>query len=325
MRAPSAIERPLASIPTPLHHAARLSRALGVEVWLKRDDLTGVGLGGNKVRTLQYLLADAEEQGCDCLVTGGGAQSNWVMLAALAARLRGLEPHVVYYGPPSAPVGNLLLVEDYVGAAVTFTGDTARESVDRTIARRCARLRAEGRRPYLIPRGGATALGALGYAMAVGEIEGQLADAGVPVAELWLPTGSCTTQAGLVGGLEPEGALSRVIGVAVSRPEAECARRVRDLGQEARCLLGRTDLVRARDVTVLGGWIQPGYGRPSPPGMAAARRLSRLEGIFLDPVFGAKAMAAMLASADAGELADNVVFLVTGGAPTLFTAGQLAA
>ncbi|MGI8626428.1 MAG: pyridoxal-phosphate dependent enzyme [Geodermatophilaceae bacterium] len=118
-----------AQLPTPLQPAPRLSDELGVPVWLKRDDLTGIGLGGNKVRTLEYLLADALAQDCDCLVTGAGVQSNWTMLAALIATRYGLDPFVVCYGDPVPARGNLLLHRQ-IGTAISFTGDPERSSVD---------------------------------------------------------------------------------------------------------------------------------------------------------------------------------------------------
>jgi len=164
--------------PTPLHLAPRLSRELGVPVLLKRDDLAGVGLGGNKLRGLEFLIADALAQGCDCLVTGAGPQSNWTMLAALACLRYGLEPHVVCYGEPTRheagrALGNMRL-HRWLGVDVRFTGAPERSSVDAGIEAVTAELRAAGRRPYPVPRGGATPLGALGYVRASVELAAQL-------------------------------------------------------------------------------------------------------------------------------------------------------
>jgi D-cysteine desulfhydrase len=158
---------PLVLGPTPLHPAPRLSAELGVPVLLKRDDLAGVGLGGNKLRGLEYIIADARGQGCDCLVTGAGPQSNWTMLAALACLRHQIEPHVVCYGRSpvdsgAADEGNMRL-HRWLGVDVRFTGDPDRASVDAGIEAVAAELRASGRRPYTVPRGGATPLGALGY------------------------------------------------------------------------------------------------------------------------------------------------------------------
>jgi D-cysteine desulfhydrase len=305
----------LVAAPTPFQPAPRLSAEIGVDVWFKRDDLTGFGLGGNKVRGLEYLLADALARGCDCLVTGAGPQSNWAMLAALAARRCGLAPYLVFYGAPTPPTGNLLLSEVF-GANVRFTGELERSSVDAAIAKLAAELSAAGRRPYLVPRGGATPLGALGYVRASAELADQLTVDGLAPSQLWLATGSCGTQAGLVAGSRWLHSPYAVTGVSVSRPVDECATRITSLARDASSLLGFPQ--DDNPVTVLGGYLGPGYGEASREGNAAAQLVARTEGVFLDPVFGAKAMAALVDAARAGTVDGPVVFLVSGGAPTLF-------
>ncbi|MDQ1600983.1 MAG: D-cysteine desulfhydrase [Actinomycetota bacterium] len=312
----------LATTPTPLRPAPRLSAAAGVEVWLKRDDLTGLGLGGNKVRALEFLIGDALDQGCDCLVTGAGAQSNWAMLAALAARRSGLDAHLLFYGDaaPSA-TGNRMLAE-LAGAEISFTGDPERTSVDAAIDKTAAVLRAAGRRPYVLPRGGATARGALGYVAASLELAWQLAAVRLAPTQLWLATGSCGTQAGLVAGARWLALPYDVVGVSVSRPADECVARVEELARGAAELVGVVAAAdETSDVLVRGGHLGPGYGQRSVEGDAAAALVARTEGVFLDPVFAAKAMAALLGDPPAGP----VVFLVTGGAPTLFSVPRAAA
>jgi D-cysteine desulfhydrase len=309
--------------PTPLRPARRLSEALGVEVWLKRDDLTGLGLGGNKVRPLEYLLAAALARDADCFVTGAGPQSNWAMLAALGARRCGLDPFLVFYGDPVPPRGNLLLSQ-LAGADLRFTGDPERASVDGALECLADRLWAEGRRPYVVPRGGATALGAAGYVRASLELADQLLKADLAPSQVWLATGSCGTQAGLVAGTRWLGLPYQVVGVTVSRPVAECIERVQRL---AGGVAGLLDLPgsgadQGSDVVVLGGWLGPGYGRRSKEADCAAQLVARTEAVFLDPVFGAKAMAALVDTARGARLEGPVVFLVTGGAPTLFAEGQ---
>ncbi len=321
--------------PTPLHPAPRLSRELGVPVLFKRDDLAGVGLGGNKLRGLEFLIADALAQGCDSLVTGAGPQSNWTMLAALACLRYGLEAHVVCYGSGEGePQGNMRL-HRWLGVDVRFTGEAERSSVDAGIAAVTGELRAAGRHPYPVPRGGATPLGALGYVRASLELAAQLADMDERPAGLWLATGSCGTQAGLVAGAAVTGASYRVVGVTVSRPAGEAAGRVRELAAAAVALartgaeLAATGAALARTSATLPapdvrtGWIGPGYGTPSAAGQAAARLVAETEGVFLDPVFGAKAMAALIAGCRAGRVHGPQVFLVSGGAPTLFAGDGL--
>jgi D-cysteine desulfhydrase len=307
--------------PTPLHPAPQLSRELGVRILFKRDDLSGRGLGGNKLRGLEFIVADAQAQGCDCLVTGGGPQSNWTLLAALACHRFEIEPHVVSYGEPPADEGNLRL-HRWLGTDVRFTGEPERASVDTGISTLAAELGAAGRRPYVVPRGGATPLGALGYVQASVELAAQLAGLGEEPAGLWTAAGSCGTQAGLLAGAALTGAPYRVTGVTVSRPVTEAAERVRSLAAGAAALAGITTSLP--EPTVLGGWIGPGYGAQSGPGRAAARLVARTEGVFLDPVFGAKAMAALIAACQSGLLTGSQVFLVSGGAPALFTTGKAA-
>jgi D-cysteine desulfhydrase len=309
----------LGTMPTPLQPAPNLSRAAGVEIWLKRDDLTGLALGGNKVRAVEYLLAEATASGADCLVTGAGPQSNWAAIAALAARRCGLDVFLVFYGQPMRPTGNLLL-DHLAGADVRFTGDLDRASVDRGIDALTAELAAAGRRPCAAPRGGATGLGSLGYVNATLELRGQLEGADLNPATLWLATGSCGTQAGLVAGARWLLPGYAVVGVTVSRPVDECVKRISGLVTEAAVRLGLSaDSVGTdADIIVHDGFACPGYGKPSSEGEAAARVVARSEGVLLDPVFGAKAMAALLDAARAGRAAGPVVFLVSGGAPTLF-------
>jgi D-cysteine desulfhydrase len=306
----------LVAAPTPLQPASRLSAVIGTQVWFKRDDLTGFGLGGNKVRVLEYLLGDALAHGYDCLVTGAGPQSNWAMLAALAARHCGLDPYLEFYGSPIQARGNLLLSE-LAGADIHYTGELDRASVDDAIVKRAAELSAAGRRPYVLPRGGATALGAAGYVAASLELADQLTALGVRPRQLWLATGSCGTQAGLLAGAHAVRAGYQVVGVSVSRPVEECVARIVALRDGVSTLLGLpTD--DPTDVTVLGGYLEPGYGQASAQGEAAAQLVARTEGVFLDPVFGAKAMACLLDAAADGRVRGPVVFLISGGAPTLF-------
>lgn len=321
----SLLDRPrveLCTVPTPLRPAPRLSEVLGVEIWFKRDDLTGFGLGGNKVRALEYLLGDALRWGCDCLVTGAGPQSNWAMLAALAARQCGLDAHLVYYGQPVPCTGNLLLAE-LAGAQITFTGNPDRTSVDAGSATLADKLRRAGHTPCSFPRGGATPVGALGYARASLELAEQLLAADLRPRQLWLATGSGGTQAGLLAGVRWLGLPYDVVGVTVSRAVADCVQQVGEMAAGVGSLLG-TCAHDNGDVTVLDGFLGPGYGVASSAGKEAARLVAQAEGMFLDPVFGAKAMAALISASggviDNQDVAGPVIFLLTGGAPTLFTA-----
>ncbi len=309
----------LAHLPTPLQRAPRLSEALGVEVLVKRDDLTGLGLGGNKVRILEPLLGEALAAGAGVVLTAGGAQSNHAALTALAAARLGLEAHLVRYGPerPVSHEGNAAL-SAIAGARISWTGDPDRASVDPALDALAAELREARRVPYVVPRGGATALGATAYVRASLELALQLDELGVAPSRVVVATGSCGTQAGLVAGALAAGARYRVVGVTVSRPRDECVRRVRTIAAGCLALLGldRPD----PDPEVLDGWIGPGYGRPSEAGRRAATLAARTEGLVLDPVFTAKAMAALVERA--GEDDGPVVFWHTGGGATA-VAGEM--
>ena len=312
---------PLATLPTALQRAPRLSEAVGAEVWIKRDDQTGLLLGGNKVRKLEYLCGEALARGSDTLVTGGGAGSNHVQLTAAACVRLGLSCVVVCYGeaPAAEPLG--LRVTRRLGAEVLFTGSPERASVDARLEEIAAKMTAEGRHPYVIPRGGASAAGAVGYAAAALELRDQLAADGVMSATILVATGSCGTQAGLLAGASVLcGSRLRVIGVPVSRPPNEVVERVARLATGCAGRLGSDGDFTDSDVHLLPGYLGPGYGKASPDGDGAAVLAARTEGLLLDPVFTAKAMAALIAEARAGNLAGPVVFVHTGGAPAALAA-----
>lgn len=312
---------PLATLPTPLVPAPRLSDAVGVEVWIKRDDLTGLLLGGNKARKLEFLCGEAQAQGADTLVTGGGGGSNHVQLTAAAAARLGLGCVVVCYGSAPSPEPLGLRLARRLGAEVVFTGSPERTSVDGRLDEVSAKLTADGRRPYVIPRGGASATGAVGYALAAAELAEQLTAVGLGAATLLLSTGSCGTQAGLVAGAGLGHAdVLEVVGVPVSRPPQECTDRIARLATGCAERLGSDRVFTADDVRLIGGYLGPGYGDASPEGDEAAELALRTEGLVLDPVFTAKAMAALIAQTRAGRLAGPVVFLHTGGIPAALAA-----
>ena len=308
---------PVATLPTPLVAAPRLSESLGVEVLLKRDDLTGLGLGGNKARPLDYLLGDALAAEADYFVTGGGPGSNWVLMAALAALGRGLGVEVVLFGSEDAPdVGCLRLLRRLPGVGITFTGSAERPSVDPLLESVSSELRERGHRPYTVGRGGADPVGALGYVRAVDELDAQLAERGWEAATVWLATGSCGTQAGLVAGhRRPGSAPRRIVGASVHRPPEECRQRISDFSEAALDLLevGRRPPAQ---------WEVLDQLQPDPEQVGrAAELMIRTEGIFLDPEFGAPALAAL--HERASWVRGPVVFLVTGGTPGLFSEDRL--
>ncbi len=314
---------PLALLPTPLLEAPRLSKALGgPRIFVKRDDLTGFGFGGNKVRGLEYYIADALAQNAEVIVTGAGPQSNHIRATSAAARVAGLDVVAVMHDSrPTDAQGNLLL-DELLGIQLRFTNDSNRALVDTEIENVADELRRAGRRPYVIPRGGASALGALGYLEAVREINSQVEALSVRPPPTWLvlATGSCGTQAGLIAGGKTYGAAYRILGVTVSRPVAECVERITRISREAAKLAGREIEVGPEEALVRDGFIGPGYGIPTPEGVEAIRLVAHTEGIFFDPTYTGKAMAGLMAEIKSGRIGkdETMVFLHTGGEPGLF-------
>jgi 1-aminocyclopropane-1-carboxylate deaminase/D-cysteine desulfhydrase-like pyridoxal-dependent ACC family enzyme len=313
---------PLAVVPTPLVAAPRLGAALGCgPLLVKRDDLTGFAFGGNKARPLEFLLAAALADGADTLLTGGAASSNFCAAAAAAACRAGLRCELVIAGHPVPPVPALALALSW-GAAVRWTGVPERDSVDAGLPAAAAELSAQGRRAYLIPRGGATALGALGYALAAAELHDQLGQQGLRADVLIVPTGSGGTLAGLVAGNVLLGRPWRLVGCSASRPPEATVRRVTALAAECLGAIEPPDgaaagaqpvavgpaAVGPADVTVADA-RGPGHGIASADGTAAQAQAMRTEGLLVDPVYTAKALALVPQYSVGG----NVVFWHTGG------------
>jgi 1-aminocyclopropane-1-carboxylate deaminase/D-cysteine desulfhydrase-like pyridoxal-dependent ACC family enzyme len=289
---------PLAVLPTPLVAAPRLAEALGTgPLLVKRDDLTGFAFGGNKARLLEFLVAAATADGADTLLTGGAAGSNFCAAAAAAARRAGLGCELVIAGRAGPPGPALALARSW-GAAVRWTGVPERDSVDATLPVVARELAAAGRRPYPIPRGGATGLGAVGYALAAAELHAQLDGLGLDDVTVLVPTGSGGTLAGLVAGHVLLGRPWTLLGASASRPPQAAARQVLGLARDCLRLLGAGTEAGTEagaepgpaDVTVADA-RGPGHGLPSADGQAAAEQAMRTEGLMLDPVYTAKALA----------------------------------
>ena len=317
----------LAEYPTPLEPLPRLSRELGRPVYIKRDDQIGPGLGGNKTRKLEYLLADARQRGARKVATFGGLQSNHARLTAAAARQLGLEPHLLYFARrPARMTGNLLLNE-LLGAQMHFIpfggGGDASMTLEQTI--RLVRIVAWAilGRHYFIPVGGHSWRGCLGYVRAAVEIDCQARALGIERASLVVAVGSGGTLAGLMAGLALTGSPLGLLGIDVGKLWKAFPPTIGRLAEELCRRLGQPQAFDAGQVPLIERtYAGPSYGVPSQAASAAIRRLAQSEGILLDPIYTGKAFAGMLDLCRRGALpADQpLIFLHTGGLPALFAA-----
>lgn len=293
---------PLGIFPTPVRQVADLGPGLH-DLLVKRDDLTGFAWGGNKVRTLEYVLGDALSLQADTIVVAGGPTSNFAALLAVAAAGQGLAVVQVCYGDPRGGAAALALSRR-AGAAVEFTGSADRNSMDEYAAELAGRLRAQGRRPYVVPRGGATPIGACGFAVAATELVEQVGEQPITVV---IPVGSGGSIAGLLAGLGST--RIDVVGVSVSRPVDEIEAQVATRAAECARLIGAIDpLPRWRVVDGRG----PGYGGGWPEADELARTLLAQSGFVADPVYNAKAL--LWLSGHREELPGTVLYWSTGGA-----------
>jgi L-cysteate sulfo-lyase len=327
MQKPSSFERfhrlGLAHLPTPFEPMERLSAHLGgPRLWVKRDDCTGVGMGGNKLRKLDYVLKQALEQGADTLVSGGVVQSNSQRQVAAAAAKLGLGCHLaVYHGrlaPPSAEyekTGNALLNRLFGATLHDVPWDGDRNGAIRALA---DRLRAEGRKPFVVPYGVSDGLGAVGYASTVAEIAGQSAAIGISPTAIAHCTGSGGTQAGLVVGARAFLPVTRIVGIDIDAEPERVRADVVTYGKAAAGLLGQP--FDEADVEVVAGHAGPAYGVAHEATVEAIKLGARLEGLVLDPVYSGKGLAGLIAMVRGGRWTkdQDVVFIHTGGAPALF-------
>lgn len=312
----------LAHLPTPLEPAPRLSEALGVEIWIKRDDCTGLAGGGNKTRKLEFLLGEALACGADTLVTQGAVQSNHVRQTAAAAAAHRLDCEIILEARTGSTAsdylgnGNVLLDQLFGAKLRTVTGGT---DMNAELEATADMVRARGGNPYVIPGGGSNAIGALGYADCAREIVVQADELDLPIGRIVTATGSAGTHAGLVAGLAVLGADIPVLGIGVRAAKAKQEANVLKLARETAALLGHEDRVTADMVEADCDYVGEGYGLIDQGVIDALKLAARTDGLVLDPVYSGKAMKGLIALAGKGRFEDEtVVFLHTGGAQGLF-------
>jgi L-cysteate sulfo-lyase len=302
----------------------RLSDALGgPNLWIKRDDCTGLASGGNKTRKLEYLMAEALQQGADTVITQGATQSNHArQTVAIAAKLD-LQSHIIledrtgYTFDDYKHSGNVFLDHLYGASVSEVPLDT---DMNKAMADLAGELRAKGSKPYVIPGGGSNPVGALGYVTCALELMDQTNNMGLAVDHLVHATGSAGTQAGLVVGMYGARSQIPVLGIGVRAAKAPQEERVFGLARETAELLGVPGSVLRENVIANCDYVGPGYGLPTPGMIEAVTMLARLEGILLDPVYSGKGMAGLIDLCRRGHFkkGQNVVFLHTGGSVALY-------
>ena len=306
--------KPLAHLPTPIEPLPRLSQVLGgPDIWVKRDDQTGLAFGGNKTRKLEFLLAEAEDAGARTLITRGARQSNHCRQTAAAAARAGFDCALVLGGdPPSSRQANLLL-DFLLGAEIIFARDRDPEQV---LMETVGRLREENREPYLIPYGGSNPIGASAYASAVKE----MVDQGFEPDRIVFATSSGGTQAGLLAGAKMAGLSTAVYGISVDKVNVDLQPVVSMLTNQVLALHASEIMVEDEAVIIDDGYIGEGYAVMGEPEREAIHLFARYEGLMLDPVYTGRAAAGLIDLIREGHINEDeqILFWHTGGTPALF-------
>lgn len=317
----------LGHVPTPLDAAPALGRELGIDLHVKRDDCTGLAFGGNKVRQLEFYLGAARAENADYILITGAVQSNFVRLAAAAARIQGMDIHIqleerVPDMHESYRLSGNVLLNRLLGARLSsFPVGEDESAADAGIEAIAKDLAAQGRRPYVIHLGiEHPPLGGLGYVVAARELSMQMTERNVAFDHVVVASGSALTHSGLLVGLRALGNRVPVTGVCVRRGARDQRPRVLKRCREIASLIAKDACVDEDDVRVFDGVLAPGYGRLNAETMEAMVMAARLEALMLDPVYTGKTMAGLVALAREGVFAKGarVLFIHTGGLPALF-------
>ncbi len=312
----------LAQTPTPLQLLERLSREIGgPRIWVKRDDLTGALLSGNKVRKLEFALAYALEQGCDAIITCGGLQSNHCRATAVLCAQLGLHCRLILRGETQAPYDGNLLLDHLVGADVrTFASDTYQENLDNFLSEAVEDLRIAGRRAFVIPTGASDGIGLWGYVAACAELRDDFVRHAIQPKHIVCATGSGGTQAGLTAGVALYDLKAKVWGMSVCDDEHYFLNKVRADLREWHSLWQPPLDVENLPIYVIDDYQGPGYAKAEAAVFETIAKVGRSEGIVLDPVYTGKAFHGMLSEIKRGRFddSDDIVFLHTGGVFGLF-------
>lgn len=316
----------LAITPTPLQLLKRLSDEIGgPRIWVKRDDLTGSALSGNKVRKLEFALAQALAEGCDSIITCGGLQSNHARATALLCAQLGLHCQLILRGVAQDPYDGNLLLDRLAGADIAVYPESVYQpNLDRLLEEAAAALRARGRRPFIVPTGASDGIGLWGYAAACRELREDFARHGIAPKHIVCATGSGGTQGGLNAGVALESIDAAVWGVAVCDGEAYFLDKVRSDLREWRQRYDVALDVEALPIRVIDGYVGPGYAQADKAVIDTIGRVARTEGLVLDPVYTGKAFHALLCELQRGRFGTDgdVVFIHTGGIFGIFPQRQ---
>ena len=317
----------LAHLPTPIEPLERLSRMLGgPKIWIKRDDQTGLATGGNKARKLEFLVGDAMAQGADTLITTGGPQSNHSRQTAAAAARCGLRAVLVLTGNAPAQWSGNLLLDDLLGAEVRWLGDIDWNDLPGRLDEIAEGERQAGYHPYIVPLGGSSPVGALGYVVAMQETLQQAEDRGIHFDRIVFGTSSGGTQAGLLIGAEVFGFSGHLTAISIAKEESDVRKRLSRLVPQAMRLLGKTTRVPSRRIQIVDRYLGDGYAVVGDAEREAVRMLATHEGILVGPVYTGRALAGMIDMIRQGEIEsdETVLFWHTGDTAALFAyAGDL--
>ncbi|MFQ5648437.1 MAG: D-cysteine desulfhydrase family protein [bacterium] len=316
---PDSVE--LAKLPTPIDLLERLSNSLeGPRIYVKRDDETGIAVTGNKVRKLEFLLAEALARGCDTVITCGGYQSNHARTTAVVAARLGLKCHLVLRNGLSASMDGNLFIDRLVGAEIQYVSPEEYMRIDDVMQQVARDVKSSGNKSYIIPEGGSNEIGALGYLKAAREIAEQLRAMKLKIHHIIVPLGSGGTQAGLLLGKYLFDLPARIHGINVCDDKAYFVSKIHKLLQRIERRFNMDIQIGKEEIRVIDGYVGKGYGLSSQEEIDLIKQIAKMEGVILDPVYTGKAMFGLLDQVKKGGFTadENILFIHTGGIFGLF-------
>lgn len=311
----------LAQLPTPIEKLERLSKIFeGPQIYIKRDDLTGVGMTGNKVRKLEFLLAEALQNKCDYVITCGGSQSNHARATAVAAAKVGLKSLLVLRSSMSAPLEGNLFIGRLVGAEFEYITPEEYMRVDDVMLGIAVKLKAKGHKPYIIPEGGSNAVGSLGYLKATEELAHQIKSLKLRIDHIVVPVGSGGTYAGLLLGKFLYDLPAQIHGINICDDESYFVKKISSLLKDMQKRYELALKIEQKDISIIDGYVGKGYGLSSQEEIDTIKKVARAEGVILDPVYTGKAMLGLSDQIRQGRFKanENILFIHTGGIFGLF-------